>query len=263
MLRALSTIATGLEAQQTNMDVIANNLANVNTSGFKRDQAEFQSLLYQNQIQPGAQSTVNTQYPSGLDLGTGVRIASTKKIETQGNLQQTSNPLDLAINGSGYFQIMMPDGEQAYTRDGAFQVNQNGQLVTADGYQVLPAVTIPGNATSVTIGTDGTVSATLPGSAQAQQIGQVQLASFINPQGLQPLGNGLFVQTNASGAPQVGQPQNNGLGSVQQGYLEQSNVNIVESMVDLISSQRAYQLGTEVAKGADNEMSYLANMGGA
>lgn len=261
MFRALSTIATGLEAQQTNMDVIANNLANVNTTGFKRDQPEFESLLYQNQIQPGAQSTVNTQYPSGLDLGTGVRVASIKKIETQGNLQQTGNSLDVAINGSGYFQVLLPDGEQAYTRNGSFQLNQNGQLVTADGYQVLPGITLPNNATSVTIGTDGTVSATLPGSAQAQQISQLQLASFINPQGLQPLSNGLFLQTNASGAPQLGQPQNNGLGSLQQGYLEQSNVNIVESMVNLITSQRAYQLGTEVAQGANNEMGYLANMG--
>lgn len=260
MLRALSTIATGLEAQQTNIDVIANNLANVNTTGFKRDQAEFQSLLYQNQIQPGAQSTVSTQYPSGLDLGTGVRVASTKKIETQGNLTSTGNPLDVGINGSGYFQVMLPDGEQAYTRSGAFQLNQNGQLVTADGYQVLPGLTLPNNATSVTVGSDGTVSATLPGSSQAEQIGQIQLASFVNPQGLQPLSNGLFLQTNSSGAPQVGQPQNNGLGSLQQGYLEQSNVNIVEAMVNLIGSQRAYQLGTEVAHGADNEMSYLANM---
>lgn len=261
MLRALSTIATGLQAEQTNMDVIANNLANVNTDGFKRDQPEFQSLLYQNQTQPGAQSTVQTQYPSGLDLGTGVRVGSIKKIETQGNLQQTGNALDVAINGSGYFQVILPNGQQAYTRNGSFQMNQNGQIVTSDGYQVSPGITVPNNATSVTIGTDGTVSATLPGSSQAQVIGQLQLANFVNPQGLQPMSDGLFAQTNASGAPQVGQPQNNGLGSLRQGYLEQSNVNIVDSMVNLISSQRAYQLGTEVAKGADNEMSYLANMG--
>lgn len=261
MFRALSTVATGLAAQQTNMDVISNNLANVNTTGFKRGQAQFESLLYQNQIQPGAQSTNSTLYPSGLDLGTGVRVADIKKIQAQGNLKQTQNPLDLAINGSGFFQIRMPDGQTAYTRDGAFQIDQNGQLVTADGYAVVPGLTIPNSATSVTIGTDGTVSVTLPGSNQAQQIGQLQLASFVNPQGLQPQGSNLFLRTNASGAPQVGPPQTNGLGAVRQGFLEQSNVNIVDSMVNLISSQRAYQLGTEAAHGADNEMNYLAQMG--
>lgn len=261
MFRALSTVATALEAQQTNMDVIANDLANVNTTGFKRGQAEFQDLLYQNQIQPGAQSTNSTLYPSGLDLGTGVQVASVKKIQTQGNLSQTKNPLDLAINGSGYFQVLLPDGQTAYTRDGSFQVDENGQLVTADGYAVVPGVTLPNNATSVTIGTDGTVSVTLPGSSQAQQVGQLQLASFVNPQGLQPTGNNLFLRTNASGAPQVGPPQANGLGELRQGFLEQSNVNIVDAMVKLISSQRAYQLGTEAAHGADNEMSYLAQMG--
>lgn len=260
MNRALSSIATALEAQQTNMDVIANNLANVNTVGFKRGEAQFESLLYQNQIQPGAQSTNSTEYPSGLDLGTGVRVASIKKVQTQGNLTQTKNPLDLAINGSGYFQVLLPDGQTAYTRDGAFQVNQNGQLVTADGYTIAPAITLPTSATSVTIGTDGTVSVTLPGSNQAQQVGQIQLAQFVNPQGLQPMGQNLFLRTNASGAPQVSPAQTNGLGSIQQGFLEQSNVNIVDSMVGLIASQRAYQLGTELAHGTDNEMSYLAQM---
>lgn len=262
MFRALSTVATGLEAQQTNMDVISNNLANVNTTGFKRGQAQFQSLLYQNQVQPGAQSTNSTNYPSGLDLGTGVQVSSVKKIQTQGNLTQTKNPLDLAVNGSGFFQVRLPSGQTAYTRDGAFQVNQNGQLVTANGYAVVPGVTIPNNATSVTVGSDGTISVTLPGSNQSQQIGQLQLAGFVNPQGLQPRGNNLFVRTNSSGAPQIGPPQTNGLGALKQGYLEKSNVNIVKSMVNLISSQRAYQLGTEAAHGADNEMKYLANMGG-
>lgn len=261
MFRALSTIATGLEAQQTNMDVISNNLANVNTVGFKRGQAEFASLLYQNKVQPGAQSSNGTLYPSGLDVGAGVRVASIKKIQTQGNLTKTGNPLDMAINGSGYFQVRMPDGQTAYTRDGSFQVNQNGQLVTAEGYAVVPGIQLPANATGVTVGSDGSVSVTLPGSNQAQQVGQLQLANFVNPQGLQPQGNNLFLRTNSSGAPQVGPAQQNGLGSINQGYLEQSNVNIVDSMVNLISSQRAYQLGTEAAHGADNEMNYLAQMG--
>jgi flagellar basal-body rod protein FlgG len=261
MFRALSTIATGLEGQQTNMDIIANNLANVNTTGFKRRQAQFESLLYQNQIQPGAKSTNSTLYPSGLDLGAGVRIASTKKIQSQGNLTETKNPLDMAINGNGYFQVRLPDGQTAYTRDGSFQVDRNGQLVSADGYTVVPNITIPNGATSVTVGTDGTVSVTLPGSNLAQQVGQIQFAGFINPQGLQPTGNNLFLRTNSSGAPQVSPPQTNGLGSLRQGFLEESNVNIVDSMVKLISSQRAYQLGTEAARDADNEMNYLAQMG--
>lgn len=261
MFRALSTVATGLQAQQTNMDVVSNNLANVNTTGYKRGKAQFESLLYQNQVQPGAQSTNNTVYPSGLDLGTGARVASVKKIQTQGNLKQTKNPLDMAISGSGFFQVQMPNGQTAYSRDGSFQLNQNGQLVTQEGYAVLPGINIPNNAKSVTVGTDGTVSVTLPGSNQAQQIGQLELASFVNPQGLQPRGSNLFMRTNASGPPQVGPPQTNGIGSVRQGFVEQSNVNIVDSMVKLISSQRAYQLGTEAAHGADNEMNYLAQMG--
>lgn len=261
MFRALSTVATGLHAQQTRMNVVSNNLANVNTTGYKRSKAQFQSLLYQNQVQPGAQSTSNTVYPSGLDVGSGTRVSSVKKIQTQGNLKQTKNPLDLAINGSGYFQVRMPNGQMAYTRDGSFQVNRNGQLVTQNGYKVMPGITIPNNAKSVSIGSDGTVSVTLPGSNQAQQIGQIQLASFVNPQGLQPKGNNLFMRTNASGAPQVGPPQQNGNGSIRQGFVEQSNVNIVDSMVKLIGSQRAYQLGTKAAHGADNEMKYLARMG--
>jgi len=262
MFRSLDTIATGLQAQQTNKDVISNNLANVNTTGFKRGQAEFQSLLYQDGIQPGAQSSGQTLYPSGLQLGTGVRVASIKKIQSQGDLNKTGNPLDLAINGAGYFQVLLPDGQTAYTRDGSFQVNENGQLVNSDGYTVSPSITVPNSATSVTIGKDGTVSVTLPGSQQAQQVGQVQLASFTNPQGLQPMGNNLLLRTNASGAPQIAPPQSNGLGSVNQGYLEGSNVNVVRAMTNLIAAQRSFQLGTEVARGADNELNYLAQMSG-
>jgi len=258
MNHALDTIATGLEASQTMMDTIANNLSNVNTTGFKSETPEFQSLLYQDGIQPGAQSSGQTIYPSGLEVGTGVKVASIKDVLTQGSLTSTGNPLDLAINGQGYFQILQPDGETAYTRDGSFQRNQNGQMVTSSGYQVLPNVTIPANATSMTIGTDGTVSVTVPGSQSATQIGQIQLASFVNPQGLQPLGGNLFANTTASGSAIVGAPQTNGLGSVNQNYLEASNVDVVQSMVDMISAERAYQLGTQAASAVDNQLNYLA-----
>jgi flagellar basal-body rod protein FlgG len=258
MDHALDTIATGLEASQTMMDTIADNLSNVNTTGFKSETPEFQSLLYQDGIQPGAQSTGQTIYPSGLQLGTGVKVASIKDVLTQGTLTNTGNPLDLAINGSGYFQILQPDGQTTYTRDGSFQLNQNGQLVNSSGYQVLPNVTIPANATSVTIGTDGTVSVTVAGSSTATQVGQIQLANFVNPQGLQPLGGNLFASTTASGAAINGAPQSNGLGSVNQNYLESSNVDVVQAMVNMISAERAYQLGTQAASAVDNQLNYLA-----
>ena len=258
MNHALDTIATGLDASLTMMDTIADNLSIVNTTGFKSETPEFQTLLYQDGIQPGAQSTGQTQYPSGLEVGSGVKIASIKDVETQGTLTSTGNPLDLAINGAGYFQILQPNGQIAYTRDGSFQVNSTGQLVNSSGYQVLPNVSIPANATSVTIGTDGTISVTLPGSSTATQIGQLQLASFVNPQGLQPLGNNLYANTSSSGAAIVSAPQTNGLGSVNQSYLESSNVDVVQSMVDMISAERAYQLGTQAASAVDNQMNYLA-----
>lgn len=260
MLAALETTATGLTAQQTYMDAIANNLANVNTTGYKESNPAFETLLYQNNTQPGAASSGATLYPSGLDLGTGVQIAAETTVLTQGNLTQTNNPLNLAIQGNGYFQVLMPSGQIAYTRDGTFQLNQNGQLVTANGYQVLPSVTVPSGATSVTIGNDGTISVTTPGSQNATQIGQVQLANFVNPQGLQPSSQNLYLATNASGAAITGAPQTNGLGSVNQGYLEASNTNVVESMVNMISAQRAYQLGTQVASAAGQELSELATM---
>jgi flagellar basal-body rod protein FlgG len=258
MNHALDTIATGLEASQTMMDTIADNLSNVNTTGFKSETPEFQTLLYQDGIQPGAQSTGQTVYPSGLELGTGVKVASIKDVLTQGSLTQTGNPLDLAINGSGYFQILQPDGQTTYTRDGSFQLNQNGQLVNSSGYQVLPNVTIPANATSVTIGTDGTVSVTVPGSSAATQVGTIQLANFVNPQGLQPLGGNLYASTTASGAAITGAPQTNGLGSVNQNYLESSNVDVVQAMVNMISAERAYQLGTQAASAVDNQLNSLA-----
>jgi flagellar basal-body rod protein FlgG len=258
MNHALDTLASGLEASQTMMDTIADNLSNVNTTGFKSETPEFQTLLYQDNIQPGAQSSGTTVYPSGLELGTGVRTASIKDVLTQGSLTQTNNPLDLAINGQGYFQIQQPNGQTTYTRDGSFQVNQSGQLVNSSGYPVTPSVTIPSNATAVTIGTDGTVSVTVPGSNTATQVGQIQLANFINPQGLQPLGGNLFAATTSSGTAITGTPQANGLGSVNQNYLESSNVDVVQSMVDMISAERAYQLGTQAASAVDNQLNYLA-----
>ena len=258
MNHALDTIATGLEASQTMMDTISDNLANVNTTGFKSETPEFQSLLYQDGIQPGANSTGTTVYPSGLEIGSGVKVASIKDTLTQGTLTSTGNPLDLAINGSGYFQVMQPSGQIAYTRDGSFQLNQNGQLVNSSGYQVIPAITIPANATSVTIGTDGTVSVTLPGAATANQIGQIQLSNFVNPQGLQPLGGNLYLNTTSSGPAINGAPQTNGLGSVNQSYLESSNVDVVTAMVNMISAERAYQLGTQAASAVDNQLNYLA-----
>lgn len=258
MDHALDTMATGLQASQLMMDTIADNLSNVNTTGFKAETPLFQTLLYQNGIQPGAQSTGQTVYPSGLELGTGVKAAAIAAVLTQGSLTSTGNPLNLAINGSGYFQIVLPSGETAYTRDGSFQLNQSGQLVTSSGYQVLPNITIPSNATSVTIGTDGTVSVTLPGSQTASQLGQLQLASFVNPQGLQPLGDNLLAATTSSGTATAGAPQSNGLGSINQNYLEASNVDVVRAMVNMIAAERAYQLGTQVVGAVDNQLSYLA-----
>jgi flagellar basal-body rod protein FlgG len=256
MDHALDTMATGLQASQVMMDTIADNLSNVNTTGFKAESAQFQTLLYQNGIQPGAQSTGTTVYPSGLELG--VKTAAITTVLTQGSLTETGNPLNLAINGAGYFQVILPNGQTAYTRDGSFQLNQSGQLVTSSGYQVLPNITIASNATSVTIGTDGTVSVTLPGSQKSSQVGQLQLASFVNPEGLQPLGDNLYSSTTSSGTATAGAPESNGLGSINQNYLEASNVDVVQSMVDMIAAERAYQLGTQVIGAVDNQMNYLA-----
>ncbi len=259
MIRSLYVAKTGLEAEQTRMDVIANNLANVNTSGFKGSRAVFQDLLYQNLTQPGAQSSQSTQYPSGLQLGAGVRPVSTERLMTQGNLTQTGNALDVAINGQGFFQVLEPNGAIAYTRDGTFQLNNQGQLVTANGYLVQPTVTIPASAQSVTIGDDGTVSVTLPGQAAPQQVGALQLASFVNPAGLQSIGDNLYLQTGSSGAPNTGQPTLNGLGSVRQGYLESSNVNVVAELVDMISTQRAYEVNSKAVQASDQMLQYVNN----
>ena len=250
---------TGLEAQQTRLGVISNNLANVNTAGFKRSRAVFEDLLYQNVRQPGAQSSQDTELPSGLMLGTGVRMVATEKIHTQGNLTQTNNSLDMAIQGRGMFQVLRPDGTIAYTRSGEFQVNSQGQVVTANGYLLQPSVTIPEGTISLTIGTDGTISVLQPGNSSPTQVGSVQLADFINPSGLQPIGENLFLETASSGAPQTGNPGLNGLGTLVQGSLESSNVNVVEELVNMIETQRAYEMNSKAIATADQMLQYVNN----
>ncbi|VAX03717.1 Flagellar basal-body rod protein FlgG [hydrothermal vent metagenome] len=259
MNSALWIAKTGLDAQQTRLSVISNNLANANTTAYKRSRAVFEDLLYQNVRQVGSQSTENTKLPSGLMLGTGVRTVATEKNHSQGNMIQTENNLDVAIQGRGYFQILQPDGSLAYTRDGSFQVNDVGELVTAGGYQVQPAMTIPNNAQSIAIGSDGVVSVTVQGSAAPTQIGSIQLADFQNPTGLQPMGENLYNETAASGSPQNGTPGLNGLGSVVQGALESSNVNSVKEMVELIETQRAYEMNSKAISTADQMLQYLNN----
>ncbi|HWG75745.1 MAG TPA: flagellar basal-body rod protein FlgG [Steroidobacteraceae bacterium] len=254
---ALWVAKTGLDAQQTEMAVISNNLANVNTDGFKKSRAVFQDLLYQNVQQVGAATTQNTQAPSGVELGTGVNLVATEKVYTQGNINQTGNALDLAVNGSGFFQVLMPDGSMAYTRDGSFQISNTGQLVTASGYPVQPAITIPQGAQSVTIGTDGTVQVQLAGQSAPSTVGTVQLANFVNPAGLQPNGDNLLLASAASGTAQTGTPGVSGLGTLQQGAVESSNVNVVEEMVDMIETQRAYEMNTKAIETNDQMLQYL------
>jgi flagellar basal-body rod protein FlgG len=254
---ALWVAKTGLDAQQTNMAVISNNLANVNTNGFKKGRAVFDDLLYQTVSQVGAATSQNTQSPSGLELGTGVSLVSTEKVYTQGNLNQTGNALDLAINGNGFFQVLMPDGSLAYTRDGSFQVSATGQVVTAQGFVVQPAITIPAGAQSVTIGLDGTVQVLLAGQSAPSTVGTLQLANFINPAGLQPNGENLLSESASSGTAQTGAPGANGLGSVQQGYTESSNVDVVEEMVNMIETQRAYEMNTKAIETNDQMLQFL------
>lgn len=256
---ALWVSKTGLEAQQTKLAVISNNLANVATTGFKRDRAQFEDLLYQNVRQVGAQSTQDSVLPTGLMLGTGVRVVATEKNHAQGNIIQTGKSFDMAITGRGYFQIAMPDGSTSYTRNGEFKVNANGQIVTSNGYQLQPAITIPQDAKTVTIGADGTVSVQTPGSAASTQVGTVQLASFINEPGLQPIGENLFSETVASGSPQTGNPGTNELGQVMQGALETSNVNVVEELVAMIETQRAYEMNSKAISTADQMLQFITN----
>jgi flagellar basal-body rod protein FlgG len=254
---ALWAAKTGLDAQNTQMSVIANNLANTNTTGFKSDRAAFQDLMYQNVQQVGAQSTQNTQYSTGLTLGTGVRIAATEKNYTQGSVLQTASNLDMSITGLGFFQITMPDGTLSYTRDGSFSMDAQGNVVTASGYPLSPAITIPANTQSVSVGTDGTVSVTTAGSTKPTTVGQIQLATFINVQGLQPTGNNLLVESASSGAPQVGTPGTTGLGTLQQGSLETSNVNTVTELVNMIQCQRAYEMNSKAISTTDQMLQYL------
>lgn len=260
MIKALWIARTGLDAQQTHLDVISNNLANVSTNGYKRAQAVFEDLLYQTVRQPGAQSSQSTQIPSGLQVGTGVRTVATQRIQTQGNLQQTGNTLDVAIQGAGYFQIQLPDGSTAYTRDGAFQKDAQGQMVTSSGYPVQPAITIPADALSVSIAKDGTVSVTQPGQTAASQIGTLQIAAFVNPGGLLSTGENLFLETGSSGTATPSTPGTNGTGVLNQNYVETSNVNVAEELVSMIETQRAYEINSRVVTTADQMLSRLAQL---
>jgi flagellar basal-body rod protein FlgG len=260
MIRSLWTAKTGLEAQQVQMDVITNNLSNVSTTGFKRSRAIFEDLLYQNLRQPGANASAQGNLPSGMQVGAGVRPVATERLHTQGNLQQTSNSRDLAINGSGFFQVLMPDGTLAYTRDGSFQVDQNGQVVTSGGYPLEPALMIPTNAMSVTVSHDGIVSITEPGNTLSQQIGQISLSMFVNPAGLESKGQNLYVETTASGPRLETLPTLNGAGNLYQGYVETSNVNVVEEMVNMIQIQRAYEINSRAVQTSDEMLARLAQL---
>ena len=253
---ALWAAKTGLDAQNTRMAVISNNLANTNTTGFKSGRAAFQDLMYQNIRQVGAQSTQNTQYATGLTLGTGVRIVATEKDYSQGSVLQTNNSLDMSVNGRGFLQITQPDGTIAYTRDGAFTLDNQGNVVTASGYPLQPAINIPAGAQSVTIGNDGIVTVKSASNAKGTQVGQIQLADFVNEQGLQPIGNNLLVESAASGSPQVGTAGTNGLGSLQQGALETSNVNSVTELVSMIECQRSYEMNSKAISATDQMLQY-------
>jgi flagellar basal-body rod protein FlgG len=255
---ALWAAKTGLDAQQTQMTVTANNLANVATNGFKKSRAVFDDLLYQNASQVGAATSQTTLSPTGLQLGTGVRVVSTERTYTQGSLDNTGNSLDMAIQGRGFFQVLQPDGTMAYTRDGSFQLNAQGQLVNSSGYALQPAITIPTGAQSVTIGTDGVVSVVVPGNSTPTTVGTIQLADFINPAGLQTMGGNLAVESAASGSPTTGNPGLNGLGTVVQGSVEASNVNVVEEMVNMIETQRAYEMNSKAVQTTDQMLQYAA-----
>jgi len=260
MIRALSTAATGMEAQQTRLDVTANNIANTSTAGFKKSRAEFSDLMYQTQRAPGAATGDGTQAPTGLQVGMGVRTAATQRMHSQGNLRQTGNPLDVAIEGRGFYPIELPSGEVAYTRDGAFKLDAEGQLVTSEGYVLSGDISIPPDAQNVTVGADGTVSVTVPGETAVVEAGQIQLAGFPNESGLETIGRNLYRETTASGAAVVGPPGENGTGQLAQGTLESSNVNVVEEMIDLISGQRAYEINSRVIKAADEMLAQTATL---
>jgi flagellar basal-body rod protein FlgG len=256
---ALWAAKTGLDAQQTRMTVTSHNLANVNTTGFKKGRAVFEDLLYQNVRQVGAATSQDTQAPTGLSLGTGVRVVATEKNYSQGNMQQTGSALDVAINGRGFFQVTLPDGTLGYTRDGDFQTNAQGELVTASGYRVQPGITIPDGAQSVTIGKDGVISVAMAGESAPTQVGSIQIFDFVNPAGLQPRGENMLLESAASGAAQGGTPGLNGLGLVEQGALESSNVNVVEELVNMIETQRAYEMNSKAISTTDQMLEYVTN----
>ena len=259
MNQALWVAKTGLDAQQTRMSVVSNNLANTNTTGFKRDRASFEDLLYQQVRQPGGSTSQQTQLPTGLQLGTGVRVVATSKDFQQGNPQQTGRSLDVMINGRGFLEVLLPDGTPAYTRDGSLQINAQGELVTNSGYPVQPGIQIPEGAQSMTIGNDGTITVTMAGDSQSQEIGALTLTDFVNPSGLQAKGENLYVETTASGPAQNGTPGLNGLGNLVQGSLEGSNVNVVEELVNMIETQRAYEMNAKAISTTDSMLGYLNN----
>ena len=260
MIRALFIAATGMQAQQLNVDVIANNLANVNTTGFKRSRADFQELLYQTLRQPGAASSSTTEIPTGIQLGLGTRAVAVQRLFLQGDFQQTQNQLDMAIDGDGFFSILQPNGEVAYTRSGAFKLDSQGRVVNSDGFPLDPEIIIPTDATGITVGADGIVSVMQPGTIESQQVGQVRLVSFANPAGLEGKNRGLYQVTTASGDPIEGLPGSDGLGNLSQGFLEISNVNVVEEMVNLISAQRAYEINSKTIQAADEMLQNSTNL---
>jgi len=260
MIRSLWIAKTGMEAQQTQLDHISNNLSNVATTGYKRSHAAFEDLIYQNLRQSGASSSEQTQLPTGLQVGLGTRAVATARNFSQGALQQSGNQLDLAVKGNGFFQVSMPDGSTAYTRDGTFQLDAQGQMVTNNGFLLQPGITIPVTAQSVTIAADGTVSVALPNQAAPQTVGQLQLATFVNPGGLEPRGQNLYTETASSGTPNAGAPGANGLGTLQQGFVETSNVNVVEELVSMIQTQRAYELNSKAVSTSDQMLQKLAQL---
>jgi len=255
--RALWVAKSGLDAQQTRMAVISNNLANVNTTGFKKSRPIFEDLLYQNVRQVGANSSQDTELPTGLQLGSGVRVVATEKLHTQGNIVQTENSLDVSIQGRGYLQIQMPNGDVNYTRDGSFKLSSTGQMVNSSGIPLEPAITIPEDAISITIGMDGVVTVLQPGNPTPAQVGQIEIASFVNPSGLEPIGHNLFRESVASGTPTIGSPGDNELGVLNQGSLETSNVNVVEELVNMIETQRAYEMNSKAISTTDEMLSYV------
>lgn len=257
MQAALWISKTGLEAQDKTIATISNNLANVNTTAYKQSRALFEDLIYQNMSQAGASSTQNTTIPTGINMGTGVRLVATQKVFTQGPIQNTGNPKDIAIRGRGFFQVLMPDGSLAYTRAGNFQMDPQGQLTTPNGYVIQPPISIPEQTQSLTVGTDGTVSVVVAGTSTPTQIGEIQLVDFINPAGLQPMGENLYMETVASGTAQIGNPGSNGLGTLQQFSLEGSNVNVVEELVNMIQAQRSYEITAKGIQTVDSMLQYL------